>query len=296
MLSLLPLAPRSHESYRNHLREYDLSLHEDESHLSEETKYGELHKLNHARNIEEVDEEKDELIERVMPASEISGDLQSTGEDGAAPERAGGGDKNADKQSLMRPAEDQPIEQVMPASKIMDDDEKKLFKKQLKKLKANDGGAVSCNTGCGRREVKKVQFAKELEQVPTGSPITIESDDTILNTQRVVKGVGITDVRIGRGVVAEEGSKVYIGYIGKLPDGRIFDNSTGGRLYSFVLGSGVVIKGWEIGIKGMRVGGVRDLDIPPALCYGDEQVTGMPADTNWLYNSTNPSPSYHPNC
>ena len=74
------------------------------------------------------------------------------------------------------------------------------------------------------------------------SLITFHSNDIILSGQTVVGGVAITDVRIGEGVLAEEGVTVWIGYIGKLPDGTVFDDSTGNGLYSFVhLGSLMIV-------------------------------------------------------
>jgi len=205
MLSLLTLARWSHDSYRNHRREYDISPHKDKSYLYEENNSGEVHKLNHPRNIEEVDEEN------AGEASEAVICIQSTGEDGAAPRRAGGSDKQADKSSLKRPAEHELIEGVKPASKIRSDFGKKLPGKQLKKLKANNGEAVGCTGGRNTGGVKKVRFAEELEQGPTGSSFTIESDGTTISTQRVVGGAGTTAMRIGTAVVAEEGSILYPG-------------------------------------------------------------------------------------
>lgn len=104
--------------------------------------------------------------------------------------------------------------------------------------------------------------------------------------RRVVEGVEIIDIKEGTGLPARNGWRVYIHYVGKLPDGTIFDDSTGCKPYTFILGAGEVIKGWEVGMEGMRVGGERWLNIPPAMCYGDENyLSGMPEDTNWQYNS-----------
>jgi FK506-binding nuclear protein len=57
-------------------------------------------------------------------------------------------------------------------------------------------------------------------------------------------------------------------YIGKLTNGKVFDKNVTGSPFNFQLGSGSVIKGWDIGIAGMAVGGERRLIIPPALAYG----------------------------
>ena len=79
----------------------------------------------------------------------------------------------------------------------------------------------------------------------------------------------IETIREGSGAIAETGLKVEVHYTGKLTDGSVFDSSvTRGQPFSFILGQGQVIKGWEEGILGMRVGEKRLLTIPPELGYG----------------------------
>ena len=79
----------------------------------------------------------------------------------------------------------------------------------------------------------------------------------------------IETIKEGSGAVAEKGLKVEVHYTGKLTDGSVFDSSvTRGQPFSFILGQGQVIKGWEEGILGMRIGEQRLLTIPPELGYG----------------------------
>ena len=79
----------------------------------------------------------------------------------------------------------------------------------------------------------------------------------------------IETITEGRGAIAETGQKVEVHYTGKLTDGSVFDSSVvRGQPFSFTLGRGQVIEGWEKGILGMRVGEKRVLTIPPALGYG----------------------------
>lgn len=86
----------------------------------------------------------------------------------------------------------------------------------------------------------------------------------------------IEDLVVGTGQRAEEGKKLTVHYIGKLQDGTVFDSTYDkDRTFSFVLGEGKVIQGWEIGIEGMREGGKRRLTIPPQLGYGESGVRGM---------------------
>ena len=77
-------------------------------------------------------------------------------------------------------------------------------------------------------------------------------------------GLDIETITEGTGALAETGKKVEVHYTGKLTDGSVFDSSlTRGKPFSFTLGEGQVIKGWEEGILGMRVGEKRILTIPP---------------------------------
>jgi len=81
----------------------------------------------------------------------------------------------------------------------------------------------------------------------------------------------IEDLILGEGIEANNFNKVIVDYTGSLEDGSIFDSSLnpGREPFSFTLGVGSVIKGWDIGVKGMKVGGKRKLTIPPELGYGD---------------------------
>jgi FKBP-type peptidyl-prolyl cis-trans isomerase FkpA len=83
------------------------------------------------------------------------------------------------------------------------------------------------------------------------------------------EGLEIQDVVVGTGAVAEKGKTVMVHYTGWLVDGKKFDSSLDrNQPYSFVLGTGAVIKGWDLGVAGMRVGGKRRLVIAPDLAYG----------------------------
>jgi FKBP-type peptidyl-prolyl cis-trans isomerase len=85
----------------------------------------------------------------------------------------------------------------------------------------------------------------------------------------------VKDVAVGKGPAAQAGDKVSVQYVGKLMDGTEFDSSKkpGRKPFEFVLGKGQVIKGWDQGVAGMKVGGKRKLTIPPELAYG---VRGHP--------------------
>ena len=90
-------------------------------------------------------------------------------------------------------------------------------------------------------------------------------------------GLMYWDIRVGNGLVAKEGSHVRVHYTGWLTTGKKFDSSVdAGKPLDFTIGNGEVIKGWEEGVAGMRVGGKRQLRIPPSLGYG---ANGTPDGT-----------------
>lgn len=85
-------------------------------------------------------------------------------------------------------------------------------------------------------------------------------------------GLIIENIESGDGIEAQDYNKIVVNYTGKLEDGSIFDSSLkpGREPFTFTLGVGSVIKGWDIGVKGMKVGGKRKLTIPSELGYGDK--------------------------
>jgi peptidylprolyl isomerase len=88
-----------------------------------------------------------------------------------------------------------------------------------------------------------------------------------------MKELAITDTVIGAGKEAVKGALLITQYEGFLSDGTKFDSSYDrGKPFQFVIGSGRVIKGWDIGIMGMREGGKRTLSVPAHLAYGERQI------------------------
>ena len=88
-------------------------------------------------------------------------------------------------------------------------------------------------------------------------------------------GLRITDLVIGDGPEATSGETVSVNYRGTLESGKEFDSSYGRGPFSFPLGAGRVIKGWDEGVAGMQVGGKRKLVIPPDLAYGERGAGGV---------------------
>jgi FKBP-type peptidyl-prolyl cis-trans isomerase FkpA len=94
-------------------------------------------------------------------------------------------------------------------------------------------------------------------------------------------GLKYTDLTVGNGAEAKTGQTAVVHYTGWLTDGKKFDSSKDrGQPFSFPLGQGRVIKGWDEGVVGMKVGGKRELLIPPELGYGARGTPGGPIPPN----------------
>jgi FKBP-type peptidyl-prolyl cis-trans isomerase FkpA len=89
-------------------------------------------------------------------------------------------------------------------------------------------------------------------------------------------GLKIEEINEGDGKVAQAGQKVTVHYTGWLLDGDKFDSSMDrNQPFEFTLGKGMVIRGWDEGVAGMKVGGKRKLTIPPQLGYGAQGAGGV---------------------
>jgi len=100
----------------------------------------------------------------------------------------------------------------------------------------------------------------------------------------------ITDLRVGTGAEAVNGKLLTVHYAGWLYStsaaenkGTLFGTSVGGTAFSFTLGTGAVIRGWDQGVVGMKVGGVRRLVIPPELAYGAAGNSTIPPNANLVF-------------
>lgn len=95
----------------------------------------------------------------------------------------------------------------------------------------------------------------------------------------------IEDTQLGTGREAVKGAKVTVNYEGFLENNQKFDSSIDrGRPFSFVLGAGKVIKGWDQGLMGMKEGGKRTLHIPAELAYGSRSVGTIPPNSNLIFH------------
>jgi FKBP-type peptidyl-prolyl cis-trans isomerase len=96
--------------------------------------------------------------------------------------------------------------------------------------------------------------------------------------------LGIEDLVVGAGATAATGDTVTVNYVGTFTNGQKFDSSyDAGKPFSFRVGAGQVIKGWDQGLPGMKVGGKRRLTVPPSLGYGSQAYGPIPANSTLIF-------------
>jgi FKBP-type peptidyl-prolyl cis-trans isomerase len=95
----------------------------------------------------------------------------------------------------------------------------------------------------------------------------------------------VQDLSIGTGAVVATEDVATVHYTGTLTNGNVFDSSrTANRPYSFRVGAGQVIRGWDAGVPGMRVGGRRKLTIPPSMAYGSQGQGSIPPNSTLIFD------------
>ncbi|MER3434980.1 MAG: peptidylprolyl isomerase [Leptolyngbya sp. ERB_1_1] len=126
--------------------------------------------------------------------------------------------------------------------------------------------------------VVQVAQAADLKPMATPNP---ENKDTVTTAS----GLKYTDVVEGTGATPEAGQLVTVHYTGTLTDGTKFDSSRDrGQPFKFKIGVGQVIKGWDEGVGTMKVGGRRNLVIPPELGYGSRGIGPIPPNSTLLFD------------
>jgi FKBP-type peptidyl-prolyl cis-trans isomerase len=128
---------------------------------------------------------------------------------------------------------------------------------------------AAAQTDTGKKEAAATQGPTKV----TGDPI------------KTASGLEYWDIKVGTGADAKPGHKVKVDYTGWLTSGKKFDSSVGKRPFEFMLGASQVIKGWDEGVAGMKVGGKRQLKIPADLAYGKRGAAGViPADATLIFD------------
>ncbi|KAG5616729.1 hypothetical protein H5410_016553 [Solanum commersonii] len=163
-----------------------------------------------------------------------------------------------------------PCESILSLKIVLRDTEKKKKKKKNKKNQ-QDGEAVT------EVEKDKKNESHEVQEENAGTKPS--------HARTFGNGLVIEELAMGKpdGKKASPGKKVGVRYTGKLKkNGKIFDSNIGKRPFEFRLGIGQVIKGWDVGVNGMRVGDKRRITIPPAMGYGFEFLFAIICSTRSL--------------
>lgn len=148
-----------------------------------------------------------------------------------------------------------------------------------------------------RGDKTAVPPANETPAVSTQDTNTTETSTTMEtptddNSHVRADGLGITIVKAGSGAAAEKGDMVTVNYTGRLTNGTVFDSNVDPKFghvepFTFGLGMGMVIKGWDEGVLGMQVGETRRLDIPAELGYGSRGAgSAIPPNADLIFDVT----------
>lgn len=162
---------------------------------------------------------------------------------------------------------------------VAEDEEKKKGKnkKQNKRKQEEEEPEVEEKPAKASKKAKKVEFKKGLEEGPTKKKQEPKA-------KTLAGGIVVEDRVTGKGSLAKKGSRIGMRYIGKLKNGKVFDKNTSGKPFAFKLGQGEVIKGWDIGVAGMAVGGERRIVIPAPYAYGKQALPGIPANSELTFD------------
>ncbi|KOC68322.1 39 kDa FK506-binding nuclear protein [Habropoda laboriosa] len=175
-----------------------------------------------------------------------------------------------DEESFLKEEEEEEdTEEDEEGEEDEEDEEEKIVKSQQKdkknKQQQQEKKKEDKKKLVNGKEVKQEQQNKQQKKSKEQNEQNVQSD----KKKRIVEGgVQIEEIQIGNGFLAKSGKFVSVYYVGRLKNGKKFDATTQGNGFKFRLGKGEVIKGWDIGIAGMKVGGKRRITIPPAMAYG----------------------------
>ncbi len=119
---------------------------------------------------------------------------------------------------------------------------------------------------------------------PSPAASATEGPITLQNPTTTPSGLQYEDIVVGTGASPQQAGRVTVHYTGKFLDGKKFDSSVDrGQPFTFVIGVGQVIKGWDEGVATMKVGGKRNLIIPAALAYGSRGQGPIPPNTDLYF-------------
>jgi len=134
-------------------------------------------------------------------------------------------------------------------------------------------------------------YPTEIPQIPTSTPAIISQQVQAGSPAAIMGGITTTadglqiqDITVGTGAEAKSGNTITVNYLGTLTNGTKFDSSYDrNQPFTTQIGVGQVIKGWDEGMVGMKVGGKRKLTIPASLGYGSQDMGSIPPNSTLIF-------------
>lgn len=264
----------------------DAKIHLSGNHVVDEMDQGDMQEMYDEEEgmsgEEEDDEEGEEMTPETLAAFQKA--LENMGQDDDEEMHSDDFESIAsDDEPMSEEIDEELMKQLINQKRKAETQQKKVEQKkpkieeikEVKPIKADKKEkkiAVPASTEASPKQLTKKEkkaAANALKETP--APIATppaEKTEQKSNKKTLPSGLIIEDEIVGKGPMAKKGKKVSMRYIGKLMNGKTFDSNVKGSPFTFKLGGGEVIKGWDLGIEGMNVGGTRKLTIPAALAYG----------------------------
>ncbi|KAL6650786.1 hypothetical protein ACP70R_009711 [Stipagrostis hirtigluma subsp. patula] len=254
-----------------------------------------ISKKNMSQNKEPRSEDRKRKSGAVSDNHDSSGEVNGEN-DGASKKKKKAKDKGTTMDGGKLNTEEKEIKQQDPPADPADVKQKKKNKKvraaeadtDQQSAKKNhihkDGEEVTAQEANKKNKKKKTQDTNRSEnQAPS---MESENKKGPLQTREFPNGLKIEEIAYGKpdGKKAANGKKVSVRYIGKLKNGKIFDSNVSGRPFEFRLGIGEVIKGWDIGVNGMRIGDKRRITVPPSMGYGNKRMGPIPQNSTLIFD------------
>jgi FKBP-type peptidyl-prolyl cis-trans isomerase len=144
--------------------------------------------------------------------------------------------------------------------------------------------AFALSACAAQKETTKMSEKKPEPQAASAAPASVSATASAAPAA-LPAGLTVSDQELGTGAEAVAGKMVTVHYTGRLLTGRKFDSSLDrGTPFNFRLGGGQVIKGWDLGVAGMKVGGKRQLTIAPELGYGAQDMGVIPPNSTLVFD------------
>ncbi|CAI4035341.1 hypothetical protein SMKI_12G4940 [Saccharomyces mikatae IFO 1815] len=217
------------------------------------------------------------------PLEDNSSDSDSDEDEDDYGEESSDGEEEEDEEELSSGDDD--LDDLVDASDIdsrLDELVKKDEKKKTNKKESKREREEDAEDAVQPAEVK--QTAKKVKKTESGKESEEDKSKPKPKTKLLEGGIIIEDRLTGKGPHAKKGARVGMRYVGKLKNGKVFDKNTKGKPFVFKLGQGEVIKGWDIGVAGMAVGGERRIIIPAPYAYGKQALPGIPANSELTFD------------